>query len=179
MPEALHLPRDVQAELKALRLHGMAGAWADLMEQGASSDLAASRWLLEHLLQAEEVNRHMRSIAHQTKVARFPVHRDLAGFDFEASSVDKALIVKLADLSFTQQAQNAVLIGGPGTGKTHLATALGISGLTHHGKRVRFYSTIDLVNALEQEKTLVNIQSAQGVNIGSTPTFSAHEAAIP
>jgi len=55
-------------------------------------------------------------------------------------------------LSFTQKAQNVVLIGGPGTGKTHLATALGISGLTHHGKRVRFYSTIDLVNALEQEK---------------------------
>ena len=152
MPEALHAPRDVQTELKALRLHGMASAWADLMEQGASSDLAASRWLVEHLLQAEEVNRHMRSIAHQTKVARFPVHRDLAGFDFEASSVDKALILQLADLSFTQDAQNAVLIGGPGTGKTHLATALGISGLTHHGKRVRFYSTIDLVNALEQEK---------------------------
>ena len=97
-------------------------------------------------------NRHMRSIAHQTKVARFPVHRDLAGFDFEASAVDKALILKLADLSFTQDAQNAVLIGGPGTGKTHLAAALGISGLTHHGKRVRFYSTIDRVNALEPEK---------------------------
>ena len=152
MPEALHLPRDVQAELKALRLHGMAGAWVDLMEQGGNSDLVASRWLIEHLLQAESVNRHMRSIAHQSKVARFPVHRDLAGFDFEASTVDKALILKLADLSFTQEAQNAVLIGGPGTGKTHLATALGISGLTHHGKRVRFYSTIDLVNALEQEK---------------------------
>lgn len=152
MPEALHTPRDVQAEFKGLRLHGMASAWGDLMEQGAHTDLAASRWLIEHLLQAEEVNRHMRSIEHQTKVARFPVHRDLAGFDFEASAVDKALIGKLADLSFTQDAQNAVLIGGPGTGKTHLATALGISGLTHHGKRVRFYSTIDLVNALEQEK---------------------------
>jgi DNA replication protein DnaC len=152
MPEVPPTPRDIQAELKGLRLHGMASAWADLLEQGANSDLAASRWLIEHLLQAEEVNRHMRSIAHQTKVARFPVHRDLAGFDFEASSVDKALILKLADLSFTQDAQNAVLIGGPGTGKTHLATALGISGLTHHGKRVRFYSTIDLVNALEQEK---------------------------
>lgn len=50
MPEALHDPRDVQAELKALRLHGMASAWADLMEQGANSDLASSRWLLEHLL---------------------------------------------------------------------------------------------------------------------------------
>lgn len=152
MPEALRSSRDVQAELKGLRLHGMASAWADLMEQGANSDLVASRWLIEHLLQAESVNRHMRSIAHQTKVARFPVHRDLAGFDFEASTVDKALILKLADLSFTQKAQNVVLIGGPGTGKTHLATALGISGLTHHGKRVRFYSTIDLVNALEQEK---------------------------
>jgi len=152
MPEALRSSRDVQAELKGLRLHGMASAWADLMEQGANSDLVASRWLIEHLLQAESVNRHMRSIAHQTKVARFPVHRDLAGFDFEASTVDKALILKLADLSFTQEAQNVVLIGGPGTGKTHLATALGISGLTHHGKRVRFYSTIDLVNALEQEK---------------------------
>ena len=45
-----------------------------------------------------------------------------------------------------------VVLGGPGTGKTHLATAMGISGLTRHGKRVRFYSTVDLVNALEQEK---------------------------
>lgn len=48
--------------------------------------------------------------------------------------------------------KNVVLIGGPGTGKTHLATALGISGLTRHSKRVRFYSTVDLVNELEHEK---------------------------
>ena len=44
------------------------------------------------------------------------------------------------------------MIGGTGTGKTHLATALGVSGICHHGKRVRFYSTVDLVNRLEQEK---------------------------
>ena len=144
--------RDVQAEHKALRLHGMAGAWADLMEQGGGTSIESSRWLIEHLLQAEDVDRGMRSIAHQMKAARFPVHRDLAGFDFDASQVDKALVNKLADLSFTDDAQNVVLIGGPGTGKTHLATALGISGLAHHGKRVRFYSTVDLVNALEQEK---------------------------
>ena len=145
-------PRDVQAELKALRLHGMASAWADLVEQGGGKSVESSRWLIEHLLQAEDVDRGMRSIAHQMKSARFPVHRDLAGFDFDASQVDKALVLKLADLSFTDDAQNVVLIGGPGTGKTHLATALGISGLAHHGKRVRFYSTVDLVNALEQEK---------------------------
>lgn len=145
--------RDVLAEIKSLRLHGMASAWADLVEQGGGGkELESSRWLVEHLLQAEEVDRHMRSIAHQTKAARFPIHRDLAGFDFEVSPVDKALIHKLSDLSFTDDAQNVVLIGGPGTGKTHLATALGISGLTHHRKRVRFYSTVDLVNALEQEK---------------------------
>jgi len=48
--------------------------------------------------------------------------------------------------------RNVVLVGGPGTGKTHLATALGVAGITAHGKRVRFYSTVDLVNALEQEK---------------------------
>jgi DNA replication protein DnaC len=144
--------RDVQLELRALRLNGMAAAWADLTAHGGDSTLDASRWLIEHLLQAEDVDRHMRSIAHQMKAARFPMHRDMAGFDFEASQVDQALIQKLADLSFTEDAQNVVLIGGPGTGKTHLATALGISGLTRHGKRVRFYSTVDLVNALEQEK---------------------------
>ena len=144
---------DVQTQLKALRLNGMAAAWADLTEQGGDTTVAASRWLVEHLLQAEDADRAMRSIAHQMKSARFPMHRDLAGFDFAVSQVDQRLIKKLADLSFTQDAQNVVLVGGPGTGKTHLATALGISGLTRHGKRVRFYSTVDLVNALEQEKT--------------------------
>jgi DNA replication protein DnaC len=145
--------RDVAAELKSFRLYGMVSAWGDLVEQGGGGkELESSRWLVEHLLRAEEVDRHMRSIAHQTKAARFPIHRDLAGFDFEVSPVDKSLIQKLADLSFTDDAQNVVLVGGPGTGKTHLATALGISGLTNHRKRVRFYSTVDLVNALEQEK---------------------------
>ena len=55
-------------------------------------------------------------------------------------------------MAFTEPAQNVVLVGGPGTGKTHLATAIGVSGINRHGKRVRFYSTVDLVNALEQEK---------------------------
>ena len=144
---------DVYAQLKALRLNGMATAWADLTEQSGNASLAAARWLVEHLLKAEDADRAMRSIAHQMKSARFPVHRDLAGFDFEVSQVDQGLIDKLADLAFTQDAQNVVLIGGPGTGKTHLATALGISGVTHNGKRVRFYSTVDLANALEQEKS--------------------------
>jgi len=144
--------RDVTAELKSLRLHGMASAWTDLVEQGRSAGLDTSRWLIEHLLQAETTDRAMRSVSYQMSAAKFPAHRDLAGFDFESSRVDKGLIDQLADMSFTESAHNAVFVGGPGTGKTHLCTALGVAGITRHGKRVRFYSTVDLVNALEREK---------------------------
>ncbi len=143
--------RDVTSELKALRLHGMAGAWLDLQSQSGAA-LEASGWLIEHLLQAETTDRAMRSVSHQMHAAKFPVHRDLAGFDFGCTRIDQALIMQLSTLGFTETAQNAVLIGGPGTGKTHLATAIAISGITRHGKRVRFYSTVDLVNLLEKEK---------------------------
>lgn len=143
--------REVMNELKELRLYGMAGAWADLTAQG-SVGIDSSRWLIEHLLQAEHTDRAMRSVSYQLKSARFPVHRDLAGFDFSQAKVDERLIKELADLAFTEAAHNVVFIGGTGTGKTHLATALGVNGITRHGRRVRFYSTVDLVNALEQEK---------------------------
>ena len=148
------MTRDLTLELKALRLHGMAGAWAELQEQGRNAGLDSSRWLLEHLLQAESTDRAMRSVSHQMHAAKFPMHRDLAGFDFAVSPVDRKLVMTLAETAFTDDAHNVVLVGGPGTGKTHLATAIGVSGITRHGKRVRFYSTVDLVNALEQEKAL-------------------------
>jgi len=142
---------DVTTELKELRLHGMSVAWKDLMDQGTTST-ESSRWLIEHLLQAEHTDRAMRSVSHQMNAAKFPVHRDLAGFDFESSTVDQPLVKQLATLTFTDTSQNVVFIGGPGTGKTHLATAIGVSGIALHGKRVRFYSTVDLVNVLEREK---------------------------
>ena len=142
---------DVAAELKALRLHGMACAWSDLTAHGMAS-VETSKWLIDHLIQAEHTQRHMRAIATQMSAARFPVHRDLAGFDFAASKADEHLIRQLATTDFTDQAQNVVFIGGPGTGKTHLATAIAVGGITNHGKRVRFHSTVDLVNMLEREK---------------------------
>jgi len=142
---------DITTELKSLRLHGMVDAWTDLIVQ-ESSTVTNSTWLIEHLLRAENDDRGMRSIRHQMNAAKFPIHRDLAGFDFDSSKVDQDLVRQLATLKFTESAQNAVLIGGPGTGKTHLATAISVAGIASTGKRVRFYSTVDLVNVLEKEK---------------------------
>ena len=146
--------RDIATELKELRLHGMAAAWADLTSQegGAHPGVQTGEWLVSHLLQAEHTQRAMASVRHQMKAAKFPLHRDLAGFDFEASKADQKLVTQLSTMEFTDTAQNAVLIGGPGTGKTHLATAIGVAGIAAKGKRVRFYSTVDLVNELEREK---------------------------
>ncbi|HMN57861.1 MAG TPA: ATP-binding protein, partial [Ottowia sp.] len=110
---------EIASELKSLRLYGMASAWDDLLGQGETAALQSARWLLEHLLQAEGVDRAMRSVSYQMKAARFPMHRDLAGFDFEASAVERVLVSQLASLAFTDQAHNVVLIGGPGPGKTH------------------------------------------------------------
>ena len=143
--------REVTTELKELRLHGMVDAWKDLTAQG-EANTATAQWLIEHLLQAELTDRAVRSVSHQMNAAKFPVHRDLAGFDFCSSKVDQVLVKQLATLAFTDTAQNAVLIGGPGTGKTHLATAIAVAGIVAQGKRVRFYSTVDLVNMLEKEK---------------------------
>src|SRR3546814_10359549 len=82
----------------------------------------------------------------------FPAYRDLAGFDFASSEVNEALVRQLHRCDFIDIADNVVLVGGPGTGKTHVATALGVQAIEHHRKRVRFFSTVELVNALEQEK---------------------------
>ncbi|MCK9216072.1 MAG: ATP-binding protein [Rhodoferax sp.] len=122
--------RDITTELKELRLHGMAGAWNDLTtHEGKPTDVGVqtSRWLIEHLLQAEHAQRAFASVRHQMKAAKFPLHRDPAGFDFEASKVDQKLVKQLA-------------------------TAIGVAGIAAKGKRVRFYSTVDLVNELEKEK---------------------------
>ena len=80
--------RELVTELKALKLYGMAGAWDDLQGSSHAPALEGARWLMEHLLDAEMTDRAIRSIRYQMNAARFPVHRDLAGFDFESSTVD-------------------------------------------------------------------------------------------
>ncbi len=137
--------------MKSLKLHGMAQAVADLAAQQGPAFKQAER-VLSDLIKAEVAEREVRSIQYQLKSARFPAYRDLAGFKFEESAVDVALVKSLHACDFIEQAHNVVLIGGPGTGKTHLATAIGVQAIMHHHLRVRFFSTIELVNLLETEK---------------------------
>ena len=137
--------------LRSLKMHGMSQAASDLMEQ-ASPAFDAAVPILSQLLKAETAEREVRSVAYQIKAARFPVYKDLTGFDFSASDVNEALVRQLHRSEFTEKAENVVLVGGPGTGKTHIATALAIHAIEHHRKKARFYATVELVNALEQEK---------------------------
>ena len=139
--------------LRGLKMYGMAQAVNDLTEQAAPAfDTAVP--ILSQLLKAEIAEREVRSVAYQIKAARFPAYKDLTGFDFAASEVAEATVRQLHGGDFIEGAHNVVLIGGPGTGKTHMATALGVQAIEHHRKKVRFFATADLVNALEQEKAM-------------------------
>jgi DNA replication protein DnaC len=145
------MSNDIATQLKGLKLHGMANTWPELLAQTRHTEFDPER-LMKQLLASETSERQVRSIAYQMTAARFPAHRDLSGFDFTQARVDEALVRSLHDMTFLESAHNIVFIGGPGTGKTHLASALGIEAVQKHAKRVRFFSTVELTNALEQEK---------------------------
>ena len=145
------MTNDTVAKLKSLRLHGMAQTWPELMAQFRNNPVEPER-LMDDLLAAEHADRTVRSITYQMRIAKFPTHRDLAGFNFDEANVDEPLVKNLHDGEFMGAAQNVVLIGGPGTGKTHISTAIGVEAVQRHGKRVRFFTTVELVNTLEQEK---------------------------
>ena len=93
----------VEVMLRGLKMYGMAQAVSDLIAQGAPAFEAAVP-ILSQLLKAEMAEREVRSIAYQIKAARFPAYKDLAGFDFESSPVDRRVISELADLAFTEVA---------------------------------------------------------------------------
>lgn len=137
--------------LRSLKMPGMAQAVNDLQEQGSPAFEAAMP-ILSQLLKAEMAEREVRSIAYHMKATRFSADKDLTSFDVADRETREALVGQLRRCEFVDAAENAVLIGGPGTGKSHVATALGIQAIAHHRKRVRFFSTVELVNALEQEK---------------------------
>src|ERR1700709_559367 len=123
---------DRLAQLKALHLYGMASAWSELLAEGPRRPVQPEAWL-DRLIEAELVDRQGRSLRYQLKSARCPVHRDLTGIDWTETPLPQAQIRQLASAGFMETAHNLILVGerarergGTGTGKTHLATALGV-----------------------------------------------------
>ena len=140
------------AELKALRLFGMAQGLAELLADPTQQIQLPEQWV-KQLIEAERVDRHARTLRYQLKAARFPIHRDLATFDFQESALSEQRLKPLVSGDFTATVRNLIFVGGTGTGKSHLAIALGVAAI-HTGKRVRFFNVVDLVNQLEHEKQL-------------------------
>jgi DNA replication protein DnaC len=102
------------------------------------------------LLSAEISEKQARSIRYQLNSAKLPLAKDLDDFDFAGTPINETLVRDLAGGGFLAQQRNAVLVGGTGTGKTHLAIAIARSCI-RSGARGRFYNVVDLVNRLETE----------------------------
>jgi DNA replication protein DnaC len=141
---------DNLSQLKALKLFGMATAQAEIQAEASRQTLTPDAWL-HRLIDAELADRQARSLRYQLGAAKFPIHRDMSGFEWQESPVSKAQIQQLASAAFMEEAHNLILVGGTGTGKSHLATALGVAAI-HKDKRIRFFNAVDLVNELEREK---------------------------
>src|SRR6201987_1968493 len=132
-----------------LQLYGMKAAFDEIMATAVTRQREPQR-ILSDLLPAEINEKQARSIKYQLSIAKLPLAKDLDGFQFDGTPINETLVRDLAGGGFLDQQRNAVLIGGTGTGKTHLAIAIARSCI-RSGSRGRFYNVVDLVNRLESE----------------------------
>ena len=132
-----------------LKLAGMRHAYDDVITDAVKRQHVPSR-VVADLLKAEIDEKQARSIKYQMTIAKLPLAKEIAAFDFAATPINEGLVKDLATGGFIAAQRNAVLVGGTGTGKTHLAIAIG-RACVRIGARVRYYNTIDLVNRLEAE----------------------------
>jgi DNA replication protein DnaC len=137
---------DLMAELK---LYGMKDAFDEIMATAVKRQHEPQR-IVGDLLKAEINEKQARSIKYQLTIAKLPLAKDLDDFQFEGTPINQTLVSDLASGGFIAQQRNAVLVGGTGTGKTHLAIAIARSCI-RSGSRGRFYNVVDLVNRLETE----------------------------
>jgi DNA replication protein DnaC len=132
-----------------LKLYGMRSAYDEIMASGIKRQHEPPR-IVGDLLQSEIAEKQARSIRYQMTVAKLPLAKEIEEFDFTGTPINEGLIRELAAGSFVADQRNVVLIGGTGTGKTHLAIAVA-RALIRSGTRGRFYNVVDLVNRLEIE----------------------------
>lgn len=132
-----------------LKLYGMRGAYDEVMATGIKRQHEPPK-IVGDLLTAEIAEKQARSIKYQLTVAKLPLAKDIEEFDFDGTPVNEPLIRDLASGTFLADQRNAVLIGGTGTGKSHLAIAIA-RALIRNGSRGRFFNVVDLVNRLDTE----------------------------
>jgi DNA replication protein DnaC len=132
-----------------LKLYGMRSAYDEVMATAIKRQHEPPR-IVGDLLSAEITEKQARSIKYQLTVAKLPLAKDIEDFDFTDTPVNEALVRDLATGTFIADQRNAVLIGGTGTGKSHLAIAIA-RALIRNGARGRFFNVVDLVNRLETE----------------------------
>jgi DNA replication protein DnaC len=132
-----------------LKLYGMRSAYDEVMAAGIKRQHEPPR-IVGDLLQSEIAEKQARSIRYQMTVAKLPLAKDIDDFGFADTPINQALIHDLATGDFVASQRNVVLIGGTGTGKTHLAIAIA-RALIRNGTRGRFFNVVDLVNRLEAE----------------------------
>lgn len=135
--------------MNELKLFGMRAAYDEVMGAGIKRQHEPPR-IVGDLLAAEIAEKHARSIRYQMTIAKLPLAKDLEEFSFEATPVNEGLVRDLATGAFVADRRNAVLVGGTGTGKTHLAIAIARACI-RGGARGRFFNVVDLVNRLELE----------------------------
>lgn len=133
-----------------LNLHGMKVVFDEVLATGIKQRGTPEKILLD-LLEAELGERTARSIRYRLGLAKFPVDKDLDRFDFSSSPVNETLVRSLHEGRFLATTSNIILVGGTGTGKSHLAISIARQ-VIKSGKRGRFFNVVDLVNQLEQEK---------------------------
>src|SRR6202047_1092726 len=135
--------------MSTLKLFGMRATYDEVMASGIKRRHEPPR-ILGDLLGAEIAEKQARSIKYQLAIAKLPLAKDLDEFDFAGTPINEALVRDLATGRFIAEQRNAVLIGGTGTGKSHLAIAIARACI-RGGARGRFYTVVDLVNRLERE----------------------------
>ena len=140
---------DILELMTRLKLYGMRAAYDEVMTTGIKRRHEPAR-IVGELLSAGIAEKQTRSIKYQMTIAKLPLAKEIDDFDFTGTPINQALIRDLAGGGFIVQQRNAVLVGGTGTGKSHLAIAIARACI-RNGTRGRFYIVIDLVNRLETE----------------------------
>jgi DNA replication protein DnaC len=136
----------VMAELK---LYGMKAAYDEILGTAIKRQHEPQR-LVGDLLRAEISEKQARSIRYQITIAKLPLAKDVDEFRFANTPINEALVRDLAGGNFLAHQRNVVLVGGAGTGKTHLAIAIARAPI-RDGRRGRFFNVVELVNKLEAE----------------------------